>query len=116
LPKLDGVIVVTTPSVSQDVVKKAVRFAKKLEVPVIGIIENVSGFLCPKCGTETYIFRAGGGEKIAGGMGLPFLRRIPIDPEICQDTDAGVPFILEHENSPAAKAFMNIVKRIEDYL
>jgi len=117
LPEMDGVVIVTIPSeVSQDVVKKAVTFAKRLNVPVIGIIENMSGFLCPNCGMEIDIFKIGGGEKISKELQVPFLGRIPIDPMICEDSDMGLPFVVEHANSPAAKAFMGIVKRIEDFL
>lgn len=117
LPEMDGVVIVTIPSeVSQIVVKKAVTFAKQLNIPVIGIIENMSGFVCPKCGEQVDIFRAGGGEKIAEDLSVPYLGKIPIDPEICRDSDKGSPFIIEHPNSPASKAFMNIVKEVEEFL
>lgn len=117
LPEMDGVIIVTIPSeVSQDVVKKAVSFARQLETPVIGIIENMSGFICPKCGAEIDIFRTGGGQNIAEDMTVPFLGRIPIDPEICEDSDKGAPFVVEHRDSPAAKAFIKIVNNIETCL
>lgn len=117
LPEMDGVVIVTIPSeVSQDVVKKAVTFAKELRVPVIGIIENMSGFICPNCGAEINIFKVGGGEKIADELGVPFLGRIPIDPKICEDSDNGLPFVIEHTDSPAAKAFMRIVEKIEAFL
>ncbi len=117
LPDMDGVVIVTIPSeVSQIVVKKAVTFARQLNIPVIGIIENMSGFVCPKCGEQVDIFKAGGGEKIAEDLAVPYLGKIPIDPEICRDSDRGSPFIIEHPNSPASKAFMNIVKKVEKFL
>ena len=117
IPEMDGVVIVTIPSeVSQIVVKKAVTFSRKLNMPVIGIIENMSGFVCPKCGAEVNIFKVGGGKKIAEDLKIPFLGRIPIDPTICEDSDKGVPFIVEHMNSSAAKAFMQIVTKIEDFL
>ena len=117
LPEMDGVVIVTIPSeVSQIVVKKAVTFSRKLNIPVIGILENMSGFVCPKCGAEINIFKAGGGKKIAKDLMIPFLGGIPIDPEICEASDKGVPFIVEHMNSPATKAFMKIVKKIETFL
>lgn len=117
LPDMDGVIIVTIPSeVSQVVVKKAVTFARRLGVPVIGIIENMSGFTCPKCGEHTDIFRSGGGKKIAEDMTIPFLGKIPIDPEICSDSDKGSPFIIEHPDSPASKAFKEIVRKVEGFL
>jgi len=117
LPDMDGVVVVTIPSeVSQIVVKKAVTFARMLKIPVIGVIENMSGFVCPKCGVETQIFNIGGGEKVARDLDVPFLGKIPLDPRICDDSDKGMPFILHHSDSPAARAFMEIVERIEGWL
>jgi ATP-binding protein involved in chromosome partitioning len=117
IPEMDGVVIVTIASeVSQIVVKKAVTFSRKLGIPVIGVIENMSGFVCPKCGTEIDIFKVGGGKKIADDLSVPFLGRIPIDPEICRDSDNGVPFITEHVNSSATKAFTEIVKKIERFL
>jgi len=115
LPEMDGVVIVTIPSeVSQDVVKKAVSFARQLRTPVLGIIENMSGFVCPKCGAVINIFKVGGGEKIASDMNVPFLGRIPIDPQICEDSDEGVPFVVKHRNSETVNAFTEIVKKIEE--
>ena len=117
LPEMNGVVIVTIPSeVSQIVVKKAVTFSRKLNIPVIGIIENMNGFVCPKCRAKINIFKAGGGKKIAKDLMIPFLGGIPIDPEICEASDKGVPFIVENMNSPATKAFMKIVARIEKSL
>jgi len=117
IPEMDGVVIVTIPSeVSQIVVKKAVTFSKKLNIPVIGIIENMSGFVCPKCGAETNIFKVGGGKKIAEDLRVPFLGSIPIDPEICQDSDDGMPFIIKHSQFHSAEAFRSIVEKIETFL
>jgi Mrp family chromosome partitioning ATPase len=117
IPEMDGVIIVTIASeVSQIVVKKAVTFSRQLGIPIIGVIENMSGFVCPKCGTDIDIFKVGGGKKIADDLSVPFLGRIPIDPEICRDSDNGVAFIIEHVDSPATKAFTEIVKKIEHFL
>jgi ATP-binding protein involved in chromosome partitioning len=117
IPEMDGVVIVTIASeVSQIVVKKAVTFSRKLGIPVIGVIENMSGFVCPKCGAEIDIFKVGGGKKIAEDLSVPFLGSIPIDPEICRDSDNGIPFITEHVDSPATKAFTEIVKKIEHFL
>jgi len=117
LPEMDGVVIVTIPSeVSQEVVKKAVTFSRKLNIPIIGILENMSGFVCPKCGAEYDIFGAGGGQKIADDLDVPFLGKIPIDPQICVDSDRGTPFVLEHRDSKSTKAFMEIVVRIKEFL
>ena len=117
IPEMDGAVIVTIPSeVSQLVVKKAVTFSKRLKIPVIGIIENMSGFICPDCGKQVNIFKAGGGKKIANELRVPFLGSLPIDPDICSDSDEGKSFIINHADSPSAKAFMNIVKKIETTL
>jgi len=117
LPEMDGVVIVTIPSeVSQFVVKKAVTFARTLGMPIIGIIENMSGFVCPNCGAKIDIFQSGGGTKIANELSIPFLGNIPIDQKICEDADKGLPFIVEHANSPASKAFLEIVEKINHFL
>jgi ATP-binding protein involved in chromosome partitioning len=117
LPEMDGVIIVTIPSeVSQRVVRRAVVFARKLGMPVIGIIENMSGFVCPNCGAKVDIFRSGGGRKIADELSIPFLGSIPIDQKICEDADGGIPFIIGHPDSPASKIFLEIVEKIENFL
>jgi ATP-binding protein involved in chromosome partitioning len=117
LPEMDGVIIVTIPSeVSQVVVKKAVTFARQLNIPIIGIVENMSGFICPQCGARYDIFKSGGGRKISDDLDVPFLGSIPIDPMICKDSDKGNPFVIEHSKSSAAEAFMNIVEKIENFL
>lgn len=117
LPEMDGVVIVTIPSeVSQEVVKKAVTFSRKLNIPIIGILENMSGFVCPECGAEYNIFGSGGGQKIATDLGVPFLGKIPIDPQICVDSDRGTPFVIEHENSKSTKAFLEIVEKIQKFL
>lgn len=117
LPDLDGVVIVTIPSeVSQLVVKKAITFARHLNVPIIGVIENMSGFICPTCGTKTDIFSSGGVNKISDEFKVPVLGTIPLDPRICKDSDLGVPFIVNNPDSISAKAFMSIVKKVEDAL
>jgi len=117
LPEMDGVVIVTIPSkVSQVVVKKSISFARQLGMPIIGIIENMSSFICPHCGKKSDIFESGGGQKIAEELNIAFLGSIPIDQEICEDADKGKPFIVEHPNSAASKSFMEIVKKIEDFL
>ena len=82
MPEADGAVVVTTP---QDVAlldsRKSVTFARSLKMPVLGMVENMSGLICPHCGKEIDLFKMGGGEKAAHEMGVPFLGRIPIDPE-----------------------------------
>ncbi len=117
LPDLDGVVIVTIPSeVSQLVVKKAITFARHLNVPILGVIENMSGFVCPKCGTKTDIFSPSGLGKISNELKVQILGKIPLDPRICKDSDRGVPFILNNHDSESAEAFMRIVEKVESLL
>lgn len=117
IPEMDGTIIVTIPSeVSEDVVKKAVIFSRQMKIPVIGIIENMSEFICPKCGEKFNILGAGGGKHIAEELNVPFLGQIPLDSQICEDADKGISFLKEHADSTAAKAFQEIVKKVEEFL
>lgn len=114
LPEIDGVIVVTMPSeLSSTIVKKAITFASRLNMPIIGVVENMSGFVCPHCGGKVDVFQSGGGRKIADEMQVPFLGSIPIDPQIGVDADKGLPFVLSNADSPAAKAFLEIAEKVE---
>ena len=117
IPDIDGVIIVTMPSeVSQAVVRKAVTFAKQIGVPVIGIIENMSGFVCPECGAQLDIFKTGGGKIIADDLSVPYLGKIPIDPSICVNSDSGKPFVAEKTASPTVEAFAEIIAKIKQFL
>ncbi|MGQ9514505.1 MAG: P-loop NTPase [Thermoproteota archaeon] len=117
LPEMDGAIIVTIPSeISQIVVKKAVTFVRQLRIPVIGIVENMSGFVCPRCGFQVDIFRRGGGITISEQLSVPFLGAIPLDPTICDSSDDGVPFAMKDTNSSASKAFAAIVAKIEEFI
>lgn len=113
IPEADGAIIVTTP---QDVAlldsRKCVNFVRQLNIPVTGIIENMSGFSCPHCGQKIDIFKIGGGEKAAAEMGVFFLGRIPLDPKIVNSGDTGEPFILKENMTQAARELEEIVERI----
>jgi Mrp family chromosome partitioning ATPase len=110
-------IIVTTP---QDVAlldaRKAVSFSRRLNMKVLGIVENMSGMRCPKCGEKIDLFKIGGGKNAANELGVPFLGAIPIDPDMVKDGDKGVPFIQNHKDSNAAKAIAEIVKNIKKLL
>jgi ATP-binding protein involved in chromosome partitioning len=117
LPNIDGVVIVTMPSeLSRSVVNKAITFARRVGMPIIGVVENMSGYVCPKCGDRIDIFQSGGGKKMAEETGVPFLGSIPIDPKVGIDSDKGSPFVIKHADSPAAKAFIEIVNKVEAYL
>jgi ATP-binding protein involved in chromosome partitioning len=114
---MDGCLVVTTP---QDVAlmdaRKAVTFSRLLNVPVLGIVENMSGMICPHCGGKIDLFKVGGGEKAAEELGIPFLGRIPIDPRIVEMCDSGRPFVAEAAESEAKTAFFALIQKIVDLL
>jgi len=106
----DGAVIVTTPqSIAVIDVKKAIGFCNTLRLPVLGVIENMSGFACPKCGEVTEIFSSGGGEKMAREMGTRFLGSIPIDPLIVQSGDSGVPSLISHPESKSTQAFEKVL-------
>ena len=117
LPDIDGVVIVTMPSeLSSSIVKKAITFAQKLNMSIIGVVENMSGFVCPGCGEKIEIFKSGGGKKMALEARVPFLGSIPIDPKVGVDSDKGTPFVFSHKDSAATTAFMEIVKNVEKYV
>ncbi len=106
LENADGAVVVTTPQeVALSDVRKSITFCRSLNLPVLGVLENMSGFICPKCGERTDIFKSGGGENMAMSMNVPFLGRIPIDPQIVDACDAGQPYVDKYRESQAAQAF-----------
>ncbi len=110
---VDGAVVVTTPqAVATSDVRKSIKFCKQLHLPVLGVVENMSGFACPKCGEVTDIFATGGGERMAAEMGVPFLGKIPIDPRVGQACDAGTPFVYHYSKTETAKAFERVIAPI----
>ena len=111
---LDGAVIVTTPQkVAAVDVRKSISFCRLIELPVLGVVENMSGFACPNCGVVTPILQTGGGKKIAQDMEVPFLGAIPIDPKIVEASDSGRAFVQHFADSPTAKAMMEIVKPFE---
>jgi len=113
LEKADGAIIVTTPQeVALSDVRRCITFCRNLNLPVIGVLENMSGFVCPNCGEKTDVFKSGGGEIMANEMHVPFLGRIPIDPQIVEACDSGRPFVYHYNQTQAAKAFEKILNPI----
>lgn len=117
IPDITGVVIVTTP---QDVAildsRKSVQFAKELKLPIIGIIENMSGFLCPHCQKEIELFGIGGGEKAADNLEVPFLGRIPFETEVVRSGDSGHPFIDLEQRSCSLTNMNLIMDKIEKYI
>jgi Mrp family chromosome partitioning ATPase len=116
LGKADGAIVVTTPQeVALADVRKGINFCRSLGLPVLGVVENMSGFVCPKCGQRTDIFKSGGGKDMATLMAVPFLGTIPIDPAVVQACDLGMPFVCSGNNqSETVRAFGPAVQALLD--
>jgi ATP-binding protein involved in chromosome partitioning len=107
-----GAIVVTTPQqVSLADSRRAVRMYQKLNIPILGLIENMSYFVCPSCQHESDIFGRGGGERTAEEMGVPFLGRVPIYQPIRVGSDSGQPLVIGEPDSPAAQAFMAVAEQ-----
>ncbi len=105
LGKVDGAVIVTTPQQLAVVdVKKCITFCRQLDLPVLGVIENMSGFICPHCNQKIDVFAGEGGEEMAGDFKVPFLGRIPIDPALARACDSGEPFVAFNLQSPAAQA------------
>ncbi len=113
--RAEAVIVTTPQRVSVDDVRKSVDFCRKLELPVAGIVENMSGFVCPHCGDTVDIFDSGGGKRLAEEAGVNFLGSVPLDPCVVRSGDAGRPFVLEGDDTPVTRAFRNVVNNIETW-
>lgn len=111
-PRSQAIIVTTPQKVAIKDVRKSIRFCRSLEMPIFGIVENMSGYVCPSCGAEHELFKSGGGERLARETGFRFLGRIPLDPRLVSASDDGKPFVLEYPTSPTTKAFDQIVQNI----
>ena len=107
-----GAVIVSTPQrVAVNDVRKALRFCTALDLPVLGVIENMSGFVCPHCGETTDVFLRGGAEAMAGDAGVPFLGRIPMDPAVVEAGERGIPHVEAFADSPTAAAFSAAIDR-----
>lgn len=107
-------VVVTTPQeVALADVRKSLNFCKHVKMKVVGMVENMSGFICPHCNESVEIFKTGGGEKTAREFGVDFLGRVPVDPRIVMGGDDGKPYLSSAADSPAIKAFGDIINNVE---
>jgi Fe-S cluster biogenesis protein NfuA len=103
---------VTTPQdLAAEIAANALMMFRRMEVPVLGIVENMGTFVCPHCGTESHVFSEGGAERAAFVLGAPVLGSIPLDPTVCRDGDAGVPTVSAHPESAAGRALKEIAER-----
>lgn len=106
-------VIVTTPQeVALADVRKSVHFCRKLSLPIMGIVENMSGFVCPHCNKTSEVFKSGGGQELATGMEVPFMGRIPLEPGVVLSSDDGKPYVEAFKDSEASKAFQEVIKPI----
>ncbi len=114
---LDAALIVTTPQdVSLIDARKGLHMFREVDVPVLGIVENMSVYHCPECGHEAHIFRSGGGLRTADELGVPLIGSVPIDPQIAESGDAGTPIVLSHPDSVVAEAFRGIAGIVAEEL
>lgn len=113
IEKADGAVIVTTPQeVAVQDVRRCIVFCRELHLPVLGVIENMSGFNCPKCGELVRIFDTDGGRIMAQEMNVPFLGSIPIEPAMVASGDSGTPMIQAHPHSETAQASIRVVQKM----
>ncbi|KAJ7281806.1 P-loop containing nucleoside triphosphate hydrolase protein [Mycena rebaudengoi] len=116
---IDGAVLITTPQeVALQDVRREIDFCRKVGIRVLGLVENMSGFVCPGCKTESQIFKpsTGGGKRLAEEMDIELLGSVPLDPRIGKSADYGVSFLDEYPESPASIAYLNIIDRIKEIL
>jgi len=110
---LTGALIVTTPSdVALIDARRGLRMFQQVNTPVLGLVENMSCFVCPHCGKETDVFSKGGARRVAGELGVPLLGEIPLDAAINLGTDKGSPVVLSQPEGPLGKAFMDLAKAV----
>ncbi|MBM9616555.1 Mrp/NBP35 family ATP-binding protein [Desulfobulbus rhabdoformis] len=116
IPGVQAVVVTTPQAVALADVRKSINFCKAVEMPIVGVVENMSGFICPHCGETVDIFSKGGGEQTARDFELPFLGAVPMDPRVVIAGDSGTPYLSTDEDSVAVKAFDTVVCAVEQRL
>jgi Mrp family chromosome partitioning ATPase/predicted Fe-Mo cluster-binding NifX family protein len=112
IPGAQAIIVTTPQEVSLADIRKSINFCRTVNMPLFGLIENMSGFVCPHCGQALDLFGTGGGFKTALAMNVPFLGRIPFDPNMVKSADAGESYLEKYADSDVTKAFNDLVERI----
>lgn len=116
IPDAQAVVVTTPQEIALADVRKSLNFCKHVKMRIVGVIENMSGLVCPHCHETVDVFKSGGGEKTASDFGVPFLGRVPMDPRVVLGGDSGSPYLTSAEKSPAIEAFAiviaNVVKNV----
>lgn len=113
IPNLRAIVVTTPQKVALADVRKSISFCRTVKVEIAGIVENMSGFVCPHCDNTVDIFKSGGGEQLAREQELPFLGKIPVDPRVVTGGDDGTPFLVSGQTGPAVEAFSAFIKAVE---
>ncbi len=116
IPNVQAVVVTTPQAVALADVRKSINFCKTVEMPIVGVVENMSGFICPHCEETVDIFSSGGGEKTARDFELPFLGKVPMDPRVVTAGDTGTPYLTSEEDTPATQAFATVIEAVEKRL
>jgi ATP-binding protein involved in chromosome partitioning len=110
---LDGAVIVTTPQeVALLDARRAVKMFRQVHCPILGVVENMSYFVCPDCGERDEIFGYGGGERMAAEEGAPMLARLPIYPEVREAGDAGKPIVIAQPKHPVAAAYLELARSV----
>jgi len=110
---LGGVVIVTTPQeAALNIAAKSLAMFRRLNVPILGIVENMSYFVCPHCGEKTYVFSSGGGRRISAQLGVDFLGEIPLDPSVREQSDLGTPEVAAKPDSPGSQVFKEFAFRV----
>jgi ATP-binding protein involved in chromosome partitioning len=116
VPLAGAVIVMTPQDVAMTIASKALAMFRQLKVPILGIIENMSTFVCPHCGASSAVFKQGGARKASDRLGVPMLGQIPLDPVVCQTSDRGEPLLAALPQSPVAAAFRQVALALVERL
>jgi len=114
IPLAGAVIVMTPQDLAMQIASKALAMFRQLKVPILGIIENMSTFVCPHCGAASSIFREGGARKASERLGVSYLGAIPLDPVLCRASDRGEPILASYPDSPVAEAFRRVSRALVD--
>ncbi len=112
IPGIKAIVVTTPQQVAIRDVKRSLRFLDKVALPIAGVIENMSGLVCPHCHQKIDLFKQGGGETLAKEWGVPFLGKIPLDPDLVSEADSGNPFSRSHQDSAVVQALNHIADQV----